>query len=80
MFLHETCDANEDNFCGCNTNALAFLNLSVHFTAAWRGTTISSRPTAFITDDAAWAAFRRTVEEEGMRAFLDQAVVIPFRR
>lgn len=34
----------------------------------------------FVTDDAAWAAFRRTVEEEGMRAFLDQAVVIPFRR
>ncbi|MFC0367123.1 hypothetical protein ACFFIQ_21440, partial [Sphingobium indicum] len=34
----------------------------------------------FATDDAAWAAFRRTVEEEGMRAFLDQAVVIPFRR
>ena len=34
----------------------------------------------FVTDDAAWAAFRRTVEEEGMRAFLAQAVVIPFRR
>jgi uncharacterized protein len=34
----------------------------------------------FATDDAAWTAFRRTVEEEGMRAFLDQAVVIPFKR
>ena len=34
----------------------------------------------FATDDAAHAAFRQTVDEEGMRAFLDQAVVIPFRR
>lgn len=34
----------------------------------------------FVTDDAAWGAFRRTVEEEGIHAFLDQAVVIPFRR
>ena len=34
----------------------------------------------FATDDAAYAAFRQTVDEEGMRAFLDQAVVIPFRR
>lgn len=34
----------------------------------------------FATDDAAWAAFRHLVKEEGMRAFLDQAVVIPFRR
>ena len=32
------------------------------------------------TDDAAHAASRQTVDEEGMRAFLDQAVVIPFRR
>ncbi len=35
---------------------------------------------SFVTDDAAWAAFRRTVEAEGMHAFLDQAVVVPFRR
>lgn len=35
---------------------------------------------SFATDDAAWAAFRHTVEQEGMRAFLDQAIVIPFRR
>jgi len=34
----------------------------------------------FATDDAAHAAFRQTVKEEGMRVFLDQAVVIPFRR
>ncbi len=34
----------------------------------------------FPTDDAAYAAFRQTVDEEGMRAFLNQAVVIPFRR
>lgn len=34
---------------------------------------------SFVTDDAAWGAFCRTVEEEGMQAFLDQAVVIPFR-
>jgi hypothetical protein len=31
------------------------------------------------TDEAARAAFRQTVDEKGMRAFLDQAVVIPFR-
>jgi hypothetical protein len=34
----------------------------------------------FATDDAAYAAFRQNIYEEGMRAFLDQAVVIPFRR
>ncbi len=34
----------------------------------------------FPTDDAAYAAFRQTVDEEGMRVFLDQAVVIAFRR
>ena len=34
----------------------------------------------FATDDAAHAAFRLTVDQEGMRVFLDQAVVIPFRR
>ncbi|MFC7521414.1 hypothetical protein ACFQS6_17700 [Xanthomonas populi] len=34
----------------------------------------------FATDDAAHVAFRQTVDEEGLRAFLDQAVVIPFRR
>ena len=34
----------------------------------------------FATDDAAHAAFRHTVNEEGLRAFLEQAVVIPFRR
>lgn len=33
----------------------------------------------FATDEAAHAAFRHTVDEEGMRAFLG-AVVIPFRR
>lgn len=36
----------------------------------------------FTTDDAAHAAhaaFRQTIDEEGMRAFLDQVVVIPFR-
>lgn len=35
---------------------------------------------SFVTDDAAWAAFRRTVEAEGMHAFIDQTVVVPFRR
>ena len=34
----------------------------------------------FATDDAAYSAFRQTVDEEGMHAFLDQAVVIPFKR
>jgi hypothetical protein len=30
------------------------------------------------TEDAGYAAFRRAVEEEGLRPFLDQAVVILF--
>ncbi len=34
----------------------------------------------YLTDDAAYAQFERTVAEEGMRAFLDTAKVIPFRR
>jgi hypothetical protein len=34
----------------------------------------------FDTDDEAYAAFRLTVEEEGMSAFQDQSNVIPFRR
>ena len=32
------------------------------------------------SDDDAYAEFQRTVEEEGMRAFLDNQNVIPFRR
>lgn len=34
----------------------------------------------FDTDDAADAAFRETVEVEGMATFLDGATVIPFRQ
>ncbi len=34
----------------------------------------------FDTDDEAFAAFRLTVEEEGMEAFLDNNNVIPFPR
>lgn len=34
----------------------------------------------FATDNAAYAAFRQTVDEEGMRAFLDQAIIIPLKR
>jgi len=34
----------------------------------------------FQTDDAAYAEFERTVAEEGVKAFLDQSNVIPFRR
>ena len=34
----------------------------------------------FATDEEADAAFRKTVDEEGMRTFLDSAKVIPFRR
>jgi len=34
----------------------------------------------FASDDEAFAEFERTVAEEGMRAFLDKASVIPFRR
>lgn len=34
--------------------------------------------TLFDTDDDAYAAFQLTVEEEGMRAFLDNDNVIPF--
>ena len=34
----------------------------------------------FDSDEDAYAEFQRTVEEEGMRAFLDNQNVIPFRR
>ena len=34
----------------------------------------------FATDEEANAAFRKTVDEEGMRTFLDSAKVIPFKR
>lgn len=34
----------------------------------------------FDTDEAAYAEFRETVETDGMKAFLDSAVVIPFRQ
>jgi hypothetical protein len=34
----------------------------------------------FLTDEAAYAEFEKTVAEEGMKAFLDQGNVIPFRR
>ena len=33
----------------------------------------------FDSDDEAYAEFQRTVEEEGMRAFLDNQNVIPLR-
>ena len=34
----------------------------------------------FPSDEAALVEFRRTVAEEGMRAFLDDGNVVPFRR
>jgi hypothetical protein len=34
----------------------------------------------FATDEDAYAEFERTVAEEGMRTFLDNGKVIPFRR
>ena len=34
----------------------------------------------FATDEDAYAEFERTVAEEGMRTFLDDGKVIPFRR
>ena len=34
----------------------------------------------FASDKEAYAQFERTVTEEGIRAFLDNANVIPFRR
>ena len=34
----------------------------------------------FDRDEDAYAEFQRTVEEEGMRAFLDNQNVIPFKR
>ena len=34
----------------------------------------------FLTDDAAYAEFKRTVAEEGMKPFLDSGNIIPFRR
>ena len=34
----------------------------------------------FDSDDEAYAEFQQTVEEEGMRAFLDNKNVIPFKR
>ena len=33
----------------------------------------------FPTDEAAFAEFQRTVSQEGMKAFLDQGNIIPFR-
>lgn len=33
----------------------------------------------FETDDAAFAEFRRTVENEGMSEFLDDSNVVPFK-
>lgn len=34
----------------------------------------------FDTDDAAFAEFRRTVDEDGMKEFLDDTNVVPFKR
>ena len=34
----------------------------------------------FASDEDAYAAFRKTVAEEGMSTFLDSAKVIPFKR
>jgi uncharacterized protein len=34
----------------------------------------------FETDEAAFAEFRRTVDQEGMREFLDDDNVVPFKR
>ena len=34
----------------------------------------------FPSDDDAYAAFRQTVDEEGMSTFLDSGKVIPFKR
>jgi uncharacterized protein len=34
----------------------------------------------FETDDAALVEFRRTVDEEGMKEFLDAGNVVPFKR
>ena len=34
----------------------------------------------FASDDEAFAEFKRTVAEEGIRTFLDKENVIPFRR
>ena len=33
----------------------------------------------FATDDEAFAEFQRTVDQEGMRSFLDNGNVLPFR-
>lgn len=33
----------------------------------------------FATDEEAYAEFQRTVDQEGMRSFLDNGNVIPFR-
>jgi hypothetical protein len=38
---------------------------------------LRSGTTLFATDDVAHAAFRQTVDEEGMRAFLDQLSSYP---
>jgi hypothetical protein len=34
----------------------------------------------FSSDEEAYAAFQRTVAEEGMKSFLDRGNVVPFRR
>lgn len=34
----------------------------------------------FPTDDAAYSEFERTLAREGVKAFLDQSNIIPFRR
>src|SRR5664280_2734852 len=54
--------------------------------AAWSLEVVNSASTSnvwdtlFATDEAAYAEFKRTVAEEGMRTFLDSGKVIPFRR
>ncbi len=58
----------------------------LEYEAEWTLEVVNSAGTSivwdqtFSSDDAADEEFLRTVNEEGMAAFLDRAKVIPFRR
>ena len=53
---------------------------------SWTLEVVNSKGTSFVWDDSfdtdedAYAEFERTVNEEGMKTFLDSGNVIPFRR
>lgn len=65
------------------------IELSIHRLEdrpGWAMEVINQRGTStvwnelFDTDDAAFAEFRRTVDEEGMKEFVEDSNVVPFKR